>query len=326
MEEKMRFKPKMKDVIAEFGMDPVILVPKNGGLKDIVVKTLKAMGVDYLSFDKIDRDNYTDGELTVSIYRGEDIPGVVEDLYFTKGVKAIGLTGDDLYDEYLLRTPLSLVSVLETVEWDDETATFRRPALCWMTREGETPTGKTRIAVNRKYEQTSRRAIDEIKDDLGIEPVITVYSGNTEQTVADSINDLVVEIVYTGTSVTRNKLDLKDKIRCSDFDLIGVNESDPVIFLREYQQMTNRVQNPKPDSYTSELASDQNRTIKKIGEETAEFIAALMEYQATKDPAKRQALIGEFCDKFYTAMIAMAANGIGFKEMTAKIYRRFKRD
>ncbi len=341
----MKFKPKIQDIIQDYNMDPVLLIPKNGGLKGVVSTTLKDMGVDYLNFDRIDRDRYKVENLEVYLYRGEDIPKLVEELYFEKKVKAIGFTGDDLYDEYMLRNPKSVVQIIETIDWIDGEALFQRPALCIMKRIGEKiekeDTEKWNIAVNRKYELTSRKAIEEVRqimayadvcdgpippgfeELLGFWPDIRVYNGNTETTVAQGINDLCLEVVYTGDSVKRNKLEILGKpLRLSDFVLIGVNDSSPLIFQREYETIRDRVVNPKEDSYTSKLAANPNNAMKKIGEEFAEFMFALSTYKTEKD---KQRLVEEFQDLLYTLQLNTAIKGIEFKDITREIYMRFKR-
>jgi phosphoribosyl-ATP pyrophosphohydrolase len=343
----MRFRPKIQDIIQEYQMDPVLLIPKNGGLRGIVSRTLGEMGVGYLSYEKVDRDRYKSGNLEVYLYRGEDIPEIIEDLYFGKRIKAIGFTGDDLYDEYRLRNPGTIVQVLETIDWIDEEARFLRPALCLMKRKGDGLKQrkgckeKWNVAVNRKYEQTSRIAIEEIRwalgyadvrdwpappagldDLLGFWPEIRAYSGNTETTVAQGINDLCVEVVYTGNSAERNGLEILGKpIRLSDFVLAGVNESSPLIFQREYDTIRDRLANPREGSYTCELAADENKAMKKMGEEFAEFMAELSRCRTEED---KQRVIEEFQDLLFALQLNMAMKDIDFRGITREMYKRFK--
>ena len=318
----MRFRPKIGDIMQDYGMDPVLLIPKNGGLKSTVAKTLMDMGVDYLNFERVDSDNYTDGNLKVQIYRGEDIPQVIEDLYFEQRVKAIGFTGDDLFDEYRLRNPGTIVQLLETIDWDDEEAMFRRPTLRWLARKGEAPKGKIRLAVNRKYEITSRIAAEERKEEFGIEPEIMVYSGNTEQTVADGINDMCIEIVYGGGTIERNRLEIKGMVRFSDFAVIGVNEASPLIFQRDYQMIDDRVRNTMENSYISLLALDPNKAFKKMGEEFAEYLGALKVCETSRG---RQRVIEEYADLICFMSLNMAMAEIEFGGITREMYRRLKR-
>jgi len=310
----MRFRPKIWDIIQEFDMDSVLIIPKNGGLQTVIGKTLQEMGID--------EKDPSGRSLDVQIYRGEDIPQVVEDMYFDKRVKAVGLTGDDLFDEYAMRNPGTIVQLLETVDWDDENAMFRRPTLRWLTRKGETPQGKVKIAINKKYELTSRAAVDERKDEMGIEPEIRVYAGNTEQTVADGINDMGIEIVYGGKTVKENNLEIRDKVRFSDFAIIGVDETSPLIFKRDYEMIEDRVKNPVENSYISLLASDPNKAFKKMGEEFAEYLGELRTCKTLED---RKKVAGEYSDLVCFMSLNMAMSGIEFKDVTKTMYRRLKR-
>lgn len=327
----MKFKPKLRSIAEEYGMDLVILIPKNGGLKDTVSTTLNEMGVDYLAADKIDRDNFNDGVFKISLWRGEDIPKIIEDLYFEKGIKAIGFTGDDLFDEYKLNNPMTPVEVIETTEWIDESAKYMRPALCLLAPKGSQLKGKVKIAVNAKYEQTSRLALDEIKESLGIEPEIFVYNGNTELTVAQGITDAAVEIVYTGNSIERNGLEIIGKpIRCSDFVLIGINEKSPRGLWREFQIVGNRLKNPKEGSYTNKLASSNNGSIKKLGEEFSEFIQELVKYDSlqtiSEKDENRKRIVEEFSDMLYVQIANAVMRGVNFDDIMKEKYRRMKRD
>jgi len=342
----MKFKLSMCDIMKEYDMDPLIIVPKNGGLKDVVSRTLKEMGVDYLKSKKVDRDNYKSGGLTVSVYRAEDIPQVIEDLYFDKKIKALGFIGDDLFDEYKLRNSRTILQVFETVDWIDNKAKFMRPALCMMKRKGENLDGIVNVAVNEKYEQTSRKVLEEIGWIIGyaecrdgekpeelrclsnFKANVRVYKGNTELTVAQGLNDICIEIVYSGSSIKRNGLEIIGKpLRVSDFDIIGVNESNPYVFKREYQMIVDRIKNPKEGSFTSELASDPNKSVKKVGEELAEFNRALGRYETSVDKEKaRKDVLIEVPDLVYTIFVNAARCGIDFKDITKKMYQRMKKD
>ncbi len=322
----MKFKPKIRGIIQEYDMDPLVLIPKNGGLKDIVGETMKEMGMDYLSFRKIDRNNYEGDGMRVMVYRGEDIPKIVEDYYFDRKIKALGFTGDDLFDEYRLRNPGSIVEVLETIDWDDDEAMYRRPRLSVITRDGETPTGKVNIAVNRKYELTSRLFIDEVSEEMGIIPNIRVYSGNTEDTVVQGVNDMAIEIVYTGDSVKRNNLRIGDKVRYSDFDLIGVDESSPLIFEFEYRQLKDRKENPREDSYTSRQFRNLNDLSKKPGEELMELNGELRQYDLQPTRQRQERIVEEYADLNYTLQLNLIARDIDFREITKEMYSRRKRE
>ena len=359
----MKFKTQMKDLIREKGMDNVIIIPKNSGLKDIVSTTLGSMGVDYWNFPKIDSTTFRSDDTEVRIYRGEDIPMIVEDLYQAQKIKAVGMTGDDLFDEYMIRNQSSLLSLLETVDWDDANALYRRPALCLLTKKGQSLEGNILVGINKKYAATGKVYLAEVAEALGITPTVKLYSGNTEDAVSQGMVDAGIEIVYSGKSLKEKDLDISDRIRCSDFAMIGVDEGSPKILEISYNQIGDRVRNPKEGSYTSKLASSWNSIVKKIGEENAEFIKSCIEYgfkgklpdeknsfeyllQNTssedirqvmmensvinnEQPKKfdcRRELTGEFGDKLYTAFIALNMAEVSFQNIIAQEYQRFKAD
>ena len=131
-----------------------------------------------------------------------------------------------------------------------------------------------------------------------------------------------MEVVYSGSSVKNNNLEILGKpIRLSDFVVIGVNESSPLIMQREYNIIKDRVDNPRKNSYTSELASDDNKSIKKAGEEYTELIREL-----SKEKYDKKRITSEFADLLYVLQVNLAKKDIEFKEITKEIYQRMKRD
>ena len=79
----MMFNPNLIEIIKMYKMDPQIFIAKNSGLKDILGDSKKEA---------------EDAGIKIFELRGEDIPNIVEDSYLKKGSKAIGITGDDLFD------------------------------------------------------------------------------------------------------------------------------------------------------------------------------------------------------------------------------------
>ena len=61
--------------------------------------------------------------------RGEDIPLLVQQ-YLSKGKKAIGLTGEDLFLDFSVSKKEKKINILKTIEWKDSSAMFSKPALC----------------------------------------------------------------------------------------------------------------------------------------------------------------------------------------------------
>ena len=76
-----------------------LYIPKNSGLHEYVNNLLSEIGVrDEGEFTRADESV---GTLEIISARGEDVPQRVDDCLL-RGEVAYGLTGDDLFDEYML--------------------------------------------------------------------------------------------------------------------------------------------------------------------------------------------------------------------------------
>ena len=222
----MKFKPKLTDIIKEYNMDHIVLVPKNRGLmNDFVKNELVELGIN-IDFEDMKKNEYKNGGLTIYRYRGEDIPKLVDDFYLIKGKKVMGISGDDLFDEYQIKNPNSLVENLETIDWYDKNARYGRPALCLIKKSKQKLEGKVNIAIERKFENTGREYLKEANDG-SFEPNINVYSGNSEQTIREGLNDACIDVVYSGKTIEDNGLDIGAVIRLTDLDILGINENSP---------------------------------------------------------------------------------------------------
>lgn len=176
---------------------------------------------------EFERAGSPDGKLEILTARGEDIPQRVDDCEH-RGEVAYGLTGDDLFDEYMLGASHSPLGVLNTYDWYDPTAQFNRPALCLMNPSGELPKSATAVsvAVNKKYERTSRRYLSERFGAAKVHCNVVTYAGDTENTVKEGTHDWCIEVVYRGdksTASTMSETGLKvaEIVRFSDISLIG---------------------------------------------------------------------------------------------------------
>jgi len=282
-----------KEKITEFIQKETLFIPKNGGLNDCIESLLPEIGVD---------DKY---EIVKA--RGEDIPAIIADFY-EKGRIAYGLTGDDLFDEFVLATGNTTVKVLNTYDWFDRSAEFFRPALCFMGNVGdivELPTNLT-VAINKKYELTSRRFLDE----KFLSYKTKVYAGDTESKVPE-IADCCVEVVYGGSTRKENDLQIIDIVRFSDISLIGPRIDNP--WQREYQRIQGRKENPT-DSYTSRTLQDPNEVTKKVGDETAELVRAY---------ALQEGIVGEALDVFYATMLVLASSDKSWEEVENALKKRW---
>ena len=185
-----------------------IVVPNNKSLANYVGTTLQ-----YLQNPSKDR---------IVVSRGEDIPFIIEELS-QNGKKAIGLTGRDLFKEYELSNYNSKLIILKTINWNDKKALFGKPVLCLLgpkDKKLEDFSKTLRVSINLKYKNLAKKYLN-ILEDKGYRFAKIYLSGSTESAYSNGISDLVIDIVYTGTSMKKANLQVYDKIFESDFVIIG---------------------------------------------------------------------------------------------------------
>jgi ATP phosphoribosyltransferase len=155
--------------------------------------------------------------------RGEDIPLFVSDLS-KQGKNVIGITGEDLYREFLLKNRDNNLSVLRVVNWQDSKCLFGKPTLCLLgpkNKQLENLPKKLRICINRKYQRfTNKYCINKLVS-RGYEIEKIYVSGASEEMFQKKMVDLVVDIVYSGKSAEKVGLEVYDKLFCSDIVVIG---------------------------------------------------------------------------------------------------------
>ncbi len=293
-----------------------LYVPKNRGLHEYVNNLLREIGVR--DAGEFDRTDLSKGILDIVSARGEDVPQRVDDC-IQRGEVAYGITGDDLFDEYMLGARNSLLGVLNTYDWFDSSAQFNRPALCLLNREGLIPdySPPVSIAVNRKYERSSCQFLSQRLQSRGIRFSVVAYAGDIENTVVEGTHDWCVEVVYRGdkspdSAISRTGLKVAEVVRFSDISLIGRKIVNP--WEEEYRRIAAVAQNPTGSS-TSKLLEDKNEICKKVGEESAEFVRAFT--QETGIPE-------EFNDVVYALMVAAAKLQVPWAEMEADLKSRWK--
>ena len=179
-----------------------IVVPKNSGLGEYREKALSLLSDTSCIMEA----------------RGEDIPFWVEQ-FCNKGKRAIGLTGEDLYKEY----GKSKLVIIKKVEWDDKNAMFAKPALCLIGPEGKNieqiPKSLT-VAISSKYKNISERYLKKLERQ-GFEIEMIFMTGSIEPTCSEGIADMVIDIVYSGSTMKKYGLEVYDIITKSDFLIIG---------------------------------------------------------------------------------------------------------
>lgn len=293
-----------------------LYVPKNKGLNEYVNKLLREIGVrDAGEFDRTDKAK---GSIDIVSARGEDVPQRVDDC-IQRGETAYGLTGDDLFDEYMLGASNSVLGVLNTYDWFDSSAQFNRPALCLLNREGLIPNTSrpVSIAVNKKYELSSCQFLSQRLQSREIQFSVVAYAGDTENTVMEGTHDWCVEVVYRGdkspdSAMSRAGLKVAEVVRFSDISLIGRKIVNP--WEEEYRRIAAVAQNPTGSS-TSKLLADTNRICKKVGEESAEFVRAF---------SLEAGIPEEFNDVVYALMSAAAKLQVPWPEIEADLKSRWK--
>ncbi|HIH92149.1 TPA: hypothetical protein HA281_05070 [Candidatus Woesearchaeota archaeon] len=188
-----------------------ILVPKNSGLKEYREKALSLL------------EAHERAKLIEA--RGEDIPFLVQQ-FQTKGKKAIGLTGEDLFKEYCLENRGTGLSIIRRIVWDDPGAMFRKPSLCLIgpldKEQGSMPKELT-VAINTKYRKLAKRYLNFLERQGFVFKKIYM-NGAVETSCSEGIADLVIDIVYTGKSLEKYGLKVFDNILKSDFVIVGYKD------------------------------------------------------------------------------------------------------
>ena len=154
--------------------------------------------------------------------RGEDVPLFVSDLS-KQGKKVIGITGEDLYREFLLKNK-NIIEVLRIVSWNDANCRFEKPTLCLLgakDKKLEDLPKSIKVCINRKYQKlTNKYCINKLVS-LGYLIEKVYVSGASEEMFSRGLVDLVVDIVYSGKSAEEAGLEVYDKIFSSDIVIIG---------------------------------------------------------------------------------------------------------
>ena len=182
-----------------------IVVPKNSGLKKY-----KDLALSYLN-------NENSRILEV---RGEDVPYWIELL---RGKNAIGLTGEDLYREYILENWETKLQIIKRITWEDNYALFGKPMLCLIgpkNKKLESMPKYLTVCISSKYKNIAKRYLN-LLESKGYTFKKIYVKGCVELTCSEGIADLVVDIVYSGSSLKKYGLKIFDKIMGSDFLIIG---------------------------------------------------------------------------------------------------------
>lgn len=294
-----------------------LIIPKNSGL-NYFGQVLKEAGLNLDEAKKVGKDKMELNGLTLVLERGEDVPRVVMD-FRDMGEVVLGITGDDLYDEFGLRNPDNMLRVENTYDWCDSEAKFGRPALCLINSTGriEDIPLEAAVAINSKYLYTARQYLRDSQVSGGRTFRETIYEGNVEGRVEQG-KDCGIEIVYSGRSLEEKQLEIADVVRLSDLVVISpLGSRESLIgntMEREYQQILSRLRNPT-DSYTSELLQDCDKIARKLIEEAYELGQALF---------GRGNVPSEAADLIYALNIAAVKGDVTLEQLAEEMAKRQK--
>ena len=320
-EEDEMYRESIYEIIESTGEKiTTLLAPKNSGLKGYAWKTLREAGLDLDRAVEVADNRLKVGDLTLLLRRGEDIPKEVFE-FFQNGELMLGVTGDDLFDEFQLRQPESGLQVVNIYDWFDREARYFRPATCFISRTGrlEDIPESAKVGVNSKYLLSSRVYFEEMPQLKGKALVVSAYAGGVDESVADGRNDFCVDVVYAGDTI--DKLGLKvigEPIRFTDLVVVGpFREVSPIgrAMESEYAALVERLRNPS-GSYTSRLLQGEEGGMRrKLGEEALEVVMAAF---------GEGNLLEELADLEYAKTGVMANHGLTLEQLAAVMMARQK--
>lgn len=182
----------------------IFIIPKNSGLK-----LARSLAEEY-SGEKIE-------------VRGEDVPLVVLNL-IKQNKKVIGITGEDLFKEFLLRNRNTRLKIIKRKSWEDESFIFKKPCLCLLGPKNSSldkMQKKLKICINSKYKELAKKYCNNLLENKGYDLEKIYASGATEEFFSNKIVDLVIDIVCSGKSAEKYGLKIYDKLFESDIVVIG---------------------------------------------------------------------------------------------------------
>lgn len=246
--------------------------------------------------------------------RGEDIPFFVESL-IQAGKKAIGITGEDLFREFVLSSKNTKLTILRRDTWNDSRCMFGKPSLCLLGSKEmklEDMNNKLRICINKKYKELAKKYCTNILENKGYKIEKIYSSGTTEEFYSKGIADLVIDIVCSGKSAEKAGLMVYEKIFESDIVIIGENREENFDLDKLYKTIKQRIENGDKESYTNELVNNELVLKRKLIEEAAEVITA----------KNREELVKEAADLLYFLLVILAKEGVGLSEIEEENGRR----
>lgn len=250
--------------------------------------------------------------------RGEDVPSFVLKL-LKENKRVIGITGEDLFKEFLFETKEASLEILKVIEWKDESYIFKKPALCLLGAKGKNLDSlpkNLKICINRKYKELGKKYCTNILKNKGYNLEKIYASGATEEFFSKGIVDLVIDIVCTGNSIKRYNLEIYEKLFESNLVVIGKKDEGKQNFQELYKKIQTRIDSGDNSSYTKKLFENPNLLRRKLVEEAAEVI--------TENPENKERMIEEFSDLFYNILVYMNYTNITLKDIEEENFKRDK--
>lgn len=188
-----------------------ILIPKNQNLQEY-----RKIALSYIT--NVDSKNVIE-------VRGEDVPSWILE-FQKKGKKVIGLTGEDLYKEYCLkeRENAANILILKRINWYDEKALYKKPTLCLIGPKEKSLKSLEKnltVCISAKYKKIAKKYLNFLESRENFIFKKIYVNGSVEKSCSEGIADLVIDIVYTGSSIKKCGLKVYDKIMQSDFLILG---------------------------------------------------------------------------------------------------------
>lgn len=184
----------------------IFIVPKNNGLKKWALMASEI-----------------NSKAKVIEMRGEDIPEIVSK-FLKEKKKAIGITGEDLFKEYLLKSFDKTIKELKRILWLDESFLFKKPTLCLLgpkDKKFEELPKRLRVCINTKYKNIAKKYFLNFYENKGyIFDKIYLY-GSTEELFNEEIVDIVIDVVCSGESARKVGLGVYKPLFYSDIVIIG---------------------------------------------------------------------------------------------------------
>ena len=185
----------------------LFIAPKNTGLKEF--KSLA--------------DKYNNSKSKIVEVRGEDVPLFVSELV-KQGKRAIGITGEDLFREFLLKNKDTPIKMLKRINWYNKEYIFGKPTLCLLgpkNKEFKSLPKRLKICINSKYKELAKKYCTNYLENKGYRLEKIYASGSTEELFSNNIVDMIIDVVCTGASAEKAGLEICSKLFPSDIVVLG---------------------------------------------------------------------------------------------------------